>query len=221
MKTILFSITPVITLLCFLVSLFCLRPGKAGWWRLFVYFMALTAAVEVTGYVLYVVVKQQDNQWLFNLYLPLEISFFFYVLYRLCRNYFRPFIWLMGAWIIFMIIYLVESIGGAFEKYSFYANLFASVFIVAMAFIFYYSLMKQESHVELVKFPAFWIISGLFIFYLGNIGCTIFSKQLIAIYKKSGLPLRYIIFLMINFILYAFWSYAFLCRYQQKISSSP
>lgn len=213
----LFTIIPAITTICFLASLLLLK-GEKGWWKLFIGFLGLTALVEITGYVLFFQLGQK-NHWVFNLYLPLEISFFFFILNRTCDSLFNVKKLIAIAWGIFIILYLVESIQSSFAEYSMYSNLYAAVLIIIITLFFYYQLMKQETYIELGSYAVFWIISGLFIFYLGTVACNIFQVQLTNLYNRLGLPIRYIIMLVLNFILYATWSYAFLCKFRQRTLS--
>lgn len=214
----LFTIIIFIEAACFLFALFYLRTQK-GWWKNFIWFLGLSVLFETGGYFLYFVYHIQ-NHWLFNIFLPIEISFLCYVLYHICRNYFKIQWYLLVVLAGFFIMYLIESVQSKWTEYSGIANSFASVVIVLLCCLFYYFLLKGERYIHLNTYPQFWIISGLFVFYLGSIGVGLFVNQLAAIYIKSKIPIRYIIMLVLNFILYACWSYAFLCRYRQNISSS-
>jgi hypothetical protein len=198
------------------LSLFLLN--KDSWGNYFITFMGLTATVEWTGYIIFFRLGF-ENYWLYNAYLPLEISFLFYLLNSFNRNYVKLARWFIAAWLIFILLYLWESFYSQFREYSGYANLYASICIIIACFLFYYLLMRQPGYINLMEYAAFWIVSGLFFFYLGSVACNVFKSQLTLVYEKTGLPIRYIIMLVLNFLLYSCWSYAFLCRYRQKISS--
>jgi hypothetical protein len=213
----LFTIVSVITTICFLLSLFFIKNDS--WGKYFIPFMALTAAVEWTGYILFFRFGY-ENYWLYNAYLLVEICFLFSLLNSFTRVYTRSTRWFIAAWLIFIALYLWESSHSRFREYSGYANLYASVCIIIACFFFYYFLMKQPDYINIMRYGAFWVISGLFFFYLGSVACNVFKSQLTQVYEKTGLPIRYIIMLVLNIFLYSCWSYAFLCRYQQKISSS-
>lgn len=212
----LFTLTIVIETICLLVALFCLSKAQMGWWKSFLPFLLLTVTAETTGYILFFV-QGKNNHWVFNLYLLPEMCFLFLVLFKLSREYFNAHYLLIPGFIFFLFFYIMESFQSGWLAYSSQANTIASVIIIAAACQFYYYLLKKETDVDIMYYPAFWIISGLFIFYLGSIGVGLFVNQLTQVYKSTGLPLRFIIMVVLNFILYASWGYAFLCRYRQKI----
>jgi hypothetical protein len=70
-----------------------------------------------------------------------------------------------------------------------------------------------------LQHPPFWIVTGLFFFNFGSIACNLFFDYLMVKIPKEYIPINYIIFTVLNFILYGCWSYAFICRYRQMISS--
>lgn len=214
MFTIIFWIVSV----CFIVSITCLSKNDS-WWKWFVPFLAFTSLVEGTGYFLYFI-QHKQNHWLFNVFLPIEISFIFYILYKICSQLKDLKTFFSFVTIIFLSIYLIESIDSDWLEYSKFANIFASCMIIIICFFFYFLLMKQTDVVDIWHHSPFWIISGLFIFYLGSIGCNLFGTQLSHIYFITQVPIRYIIMIILNFIFYTCWSYAFVCKYRYKISSS-
>ena len=214
----LFTIIIFIEAICLGFAVWSLRK-EDQWWKYFIHFLLLTVLVETAGYILYFRYGM-SNHWLFNLRLLPEIAFLFFVLYRLNSNFFRVALWLGIAFALFLMIYGWESFRSGWKSYSANANTLASITIIITACLFYYYLLKQDTFVEITSYAPFWIVSGLLIFYLGAFGCNLFVKQLTDIYKRTGVPIRFIIMLVLNFILYACWAYAFLCRYRHKISSS-
>lgn len=214
----LFTIIIFIEAACFLAATVFLKDKEQGWWRSFILFMLVTLSIETSGYILYFQLGKQ-NHWLFNIYLPVEIGFLFFVLYRICKHYFKVLPILLISLLFFLCIYIWQSITLDWRDYSEYANTFASVMIILTCCLFYYYLLKLDINLELMRFPPFWVISGIFIFYLGSIGCGLFERPLTEVFKRTGIPIRYIIMLVLNFILYGCWSWAFLCRYRYKILS--
>ena len=152
--------------------------------------------------------------------MPVDVTFVFFILQRACAPYYNITRWLVPVWIVFLVMYGVESYQSGFEEYSTYASTFASIATIPFALCYFYFLMKEETYVDLLKHPPFLMVSGLLVYYFGAIVLAMFMQQLTEIYLSTGLPVRNIISLVLNFILYSSWSYAFICRYQQRSSLS-
>jgi hypothetical protein len=204
-------------IICLLVSLFYLYK-KESYWKNFIWFLLLTVAVEISGYFIYFIFHH-SNHWMFNIYLLIETLFVSWILYKLCKDYFNCKPWILTGLIIFIIAYLYESIKSNFLEYSFNSNTIISTFIICICCMYYYYLLKNIEYVNLIKHAPFWIIAGIFFFYFGRIASNFFFDYLVSLNKDSIKPVRYIIFIVLNFILYSCWSYAFICKYKQIISS--
>ncbi len=207
----------IIELLCLLSSLYYLN-NKAGWWKYFKFFLALTVVVETSAYCIFAY-YQKSNHWIHNLFLPIDALFSAWLFLKIYNNYFNSKPWLLLGLTIFLAIYFFTSISNNFLEYSTTGSEFISVFFAVSSCLYYYYLLKQDDYIDLIKHPPFWIITGLFFFYFGRTGCNFFADYLFDINKIYGIPLRYIIFIVLNFILYGCWSYGFICKYRQTISS--
>ncbi|HEU4470435.1 MAG TPA: hypothetical protein VFR58_05080 [Flavisolibacter sp.] len=210
-----FTIIPFIEAICLVTALYFLFKSKMGWWQYFIPFLLLTLAVEIAGYMLYFELNQ-PNYWIFNIYLPIEVCFVFYVLDKLGKERLAGTILLWLALLLFLFIYLKETYESKGLQYSSMANTFASLVVIFFCFIYYYSLLKQEDYIDLRRHPDFWVISGLFIFYFGSMGINLFPSQLSQWYLRTGVPVRYTVMLALNLFLYACWSYAFIWNYRQS-----
>jgi len=216
-----YTLTIWIELICFVMCLIYLRADK-GWWKNFSWFLLVTVLTEATGFYIHFGYRPgHSNEWLYNLYLPVEMAFLCLLLYRIMKTYGMSVAWFIGAYAVFLCIYLVESTGNRFLHYSGLSNMFASIMIVVCCCLFYYYLLRANDYIDLPVYGPFWLISGLFIFYFGSTGLNSFLEPLKKIYETTGIPVRFIIMVVLNFILYACWSYAFICRNRNKISSSP
>ena len=152
--------------------------------------------------------------------MPIEVLFKYFVLYRLCRDYFRVEYIVVPFLLAFTGLWVYESTDSHFEKYSVMANSVASVGILIISCLYFYHFLKKEEYVNIYEHAPFWIITALFFFYLGGTACNLFFNYLASIYIKQHIPVRYITFTLLNFIMYGCWSYSFLCKYRQAISSS-
>jgi hypothetical protein len=214
----LFPFSQVFEIICLIIAFRYLGKVNNSFWGSFRWFLLFTVIVEITGYTMRE--KGINNHGLYNLYMPVESIFKYYVLYRLCRNYFRVEYWIIPFAVIFGILYLYESIDSGFSRYSYITNSVMSVSIVITCCLYFYYFLKKEEYVNVYLHAPFWIITSLFFFYLGSTACNIFFYYLSNIYATQHIPVRFIIFALLNFIMYGCWSYSFVCKYRQTISSS-
>ncbi|RYY56645.1 MAG: hypothetical protein EOO09_05815 [Chitinophagaceae bacterium] len=215
-----FTLVIWIELASFLFCIASLR-GQRDWWRIFTWYMLFTVLLELAGFLLYFhLFKGSSNEWLYNLRFPVEMAFFAWFFLKTMAAYrIRP-QWFITGWALVVAAWMYESYTDRFMGYSDSANLLASVLIIISCCVFYYQLLRAKEYVDLPSWPPFWIVSGLFIFYFGSTGLNVFSDRLSAIYRTTGIPIRFIIMVVLNFILYTCWSYAFICIKRNRISSS-
>lgn len=211
----LYTTTIIVETICLIISLVFLNNEKS-WWKYFKWFLLLTVITEVCAYYWYFVLGK-NNHWIFNFYLPIEVAFIFVVLSKFLKVYSRRD--LIIKFIVFLISYIIESFVNHFREYSSVSNDIASVLIIIECCIYYYLLLRKSEYINITSDSSFWIVSGLFLFYFGSTASNLFQNQLVRLNAKTIVPVRYIIFLVLNFIMYACFSYAFICRSRHKISS--
>jgi len=202
-------------LVCFFVALVFLLKDKDPAWRLLVPFLLLTCAVEFMGLHMRKVWHVSNGQ-LYSFFLLAECGFNSYFFYHLFKRYFNKPHWLLIWLAVFLIIYVTETLIRGIGSYaSVSAVVMSAVFVVA-ACVFYYLKLKDEQFEPLLLSPAFWWVSGCLFFYFGGTACNVFFDYLknneVSTYSGS---IRYQIFIVLNIILYLFWSVSFICRYRQ------
>ncbi len=212
-----FTIIVLITFLCWLSSIILIKGLRAGYFKLMPWYLGLTTLVELTGYIVYFKLHYPNNYWVFNAFLPLEVLFLSWIFYHLLSNYFYCKTLIIVGSLGFLLIYLFESFNSAFLAMSMKAKDFGSVYLIILCLIYYYFLQKDNNYVNLKWHADFWIVTGCFFFYFSSIGCDFFFDYLRSINLGTTKPVRYLIFIVLNFIMYGCWSFSFLCRYKQKI----
>ncbi|SDT56229.1 hypothetical protein SAMN05216490_4055 [Mucilaginibacter mallensis] len=205
-------------LLCLLAAVLFLSKDKDPAWRLAIIYMALTCLGECTG----IYVRRclhQPNYPVYNTLLLFEcayLSFFFKCLFRSLGKNSN---WLLAWFPLFFAVYIVELCYVHPADFADTTASFMSVFFVLLSLYFYYLLITGEKLLELWSYPEFWWASGALFFYFGSTVCNTFfnylSQDRIAVFNHS---IRYLVFNLLNLILYGCWSYAFLCRYRQRNS---
>jgi len=209
-----------IELICFLAALVFLRKDKSAAWKLFILYLLFTFLVETTG--LYLRKHGISNMELYNGFLIFECSFISYFFFNLYKSYQYKLKWLIGWWVAFLVMYITEL-----AYYDFEFNNFASITATVMSVVFvlaslyyYYRKLEDESYEPLLSSASFWWISGVLFFYFGSTACNLFFDYLqqheFGTYDRS---VRYVIFNILNVILYSFWTFSFICRYRQRKSS--
>ena len=206
--------------LCFVVSLICLYRDKEPAWRLFILFLLVTVVVEVCG--IYVRTELHlPNFMIYNVFLLVEClvqSYFFYYLYKTYRGTQRLF---TGWLVVFAFFYFTELVKNHFGTYVSASSTTMSVGLILASVYFYYLRLKEEKSRQLVTYAPFWWVNGTICFYFAGIACNLFFSYLVQDRTPGiGHSARYIVFSILNIIVYLSWSYAFICRYRQRISSS-
>lgn len=212
-----YQINQIIEFVALLIAYFCLRKKQAGWYRYSIVFLLIVVITECAGSYTYFVLHK-NNHWIYNTYLPIEIGFKAWMLYKICQPHFNCKPLVLAGLAVFLISYLAESMRSGFREYSTITNNLFSIWVVLVCFLYYYILIKTDSNISIVKHPPFWIITGLFFFYFVSTASNFFFTYLVDINKLDLVPIRYSIFMFLNLILYGTWSYAFICQHKNPIS---
>jgi hypothetical protein len=196
----------------------CLYREKDKVWKNFILFLLLTCLVEIVG--LYMRLRHQPNFMLYNAFLVIECAVLNYFFYHLIKgNYYGK--KLLGGWlVIFIFFYFIELSIKHFNAYVSASSTFLSVELILAGIYYYYRLLKEEKFRKLSKEASFWWVNGTICFYFAGIACNIFFKYLLRNAPDITHTARYIVFSILNVILYSCWSYSFICRYFQRTSSS-
>jgi len=206
--------------ICFLAALVFLIKDKDTAWKLLIPYLLLTCLVETTG-VYMRKVAHVPNYTLYNTFLLLECGITGYMFYSLYKPFKSTGKWLITWYAIFIAVYVMELVMNHFKTFvSITATVMSVVFVLAS--LYYYYLKLMDENFDRLAFSApFWWVGGALFFYFGSTTCNIFFDYLSSLNPIANhLSIRYYIFILLDVILYSFWSYAFLCRYLQRRSYS-
>lgn len=211
-----FTINTVSELVCLVTSLVCLIKDKSLAWRLLVVYMLLNCLTEVAG--IYIRVQLHGHNFpVYNIMLLAEcgmVTYFFYSIFKTFRDIRRLVIWWL---VIFIATYITELILNSMNQFLFFTASVMSIVFVLTALYFYYLMLKGEKYMQLSTYAPFWWVNGALFFYFGSTACNIFFDYLVKDTQIFfGNSIRYLVFSILNIILYGFWSYAFICRYRQR-----
>ena len=207
--------------ICFLAALIFLFKDKDPAWRLFIPYMLLTCIVETCGIYMRLVAHVSNYQ-LYNVFLLFECLMMSFTFFNLYKPYGQRKKWLIVWLCCFAAMYITELIIHHVKAFvSVTAAIMSIVFVLASLY-FYYLKLNAENFEPLQFSASFWWVSGSLFFYFGSTACNIFfdylSSSNVAVYL--GYSVRSYIYYILDVILYSFWSYAFICRYIQRRSSS-
>ena len=213
-------ITLIEEIICLAFSILWLSNKKAGYWQAYIWFMLATVIIETLGWLLSVYYPRQRNHWLYNIEMVIEVLFISWIFYRILQPLFNSKPWIVSGLAAFFISFLIEGIPNRFVRYNSLTDSLAAVLFVIASGAYFSFLLKQEDYINLFRHPEFWVIAGMFFFYFGSTAANLLFQELMSYNIAKGVSIRFIIFPILNAILYGCWSYAFLCRYRRTISLS-
>lgn len=182
--------------------------------------MLVVCMIESAGWSV-AVFFHQNNHWIYNIELPIEVLFMIWLFRKIFQPYVETTLWVILSTVAFVILYGRDGLEHGFREYADFTDTIMAIVFVLASCMYYYLLLKDERHVELYQHPPFWLVTGMFLFYFGSTAVNVFFDELMEVNIMKGISLRYIIFTVLNAILYGCWIFAFRCRYRQTISSSP
>lgn len=204
----------IIELACFSFALIFLTRDKNVIWKLAIVYLLITCTTEL--YAIYLKLDDKENGWLYNISIIFEALFISGMFYSLFNKHFnsKPII-LIGL-ALFAIIYCweirdPEIISNIHERdggFNDFTNIFMSILFAVYSFYYFLLLLKDDEYISVKSSANFWWAAGTFCYYFGS--------SIINILRIIPHPPRYR-FLMyvlpiLNWIIYGFWSYSFICR---------
>ncbi|QIL39796.1 hypothetical protein G7074_11265 [Pedobacter sp. HDW13] len=194
-------------------GLYFLYRDKTRFWKitnLYLFLVVLTQIIARYSAKIY-----HTNIAVFNVYIIIEISYITYAFYVFLSQYIKIKNWLIGIYIGTMITYAVFVYLYDLNVYNTFTISLASVIFVIYGLMYFYLLLKDENYIDLRNHPAFWWVGGTLIFYFGSTLANFFDDLVQHVYLGK-LNARIIIYTTLNFFLYAFWAYSFVCRARQR-----
>lgn len=122
-----------------------------------------TLSIECLGYFLI-----KDNVWIFNIYVPLELIFYFLLFRYLIANEKIKLLLL-----VFLIVFVAFSAANilffqGLHTFNNYTLSLGSVVIASCVLAYYKQLLNSSNPEQLIRVPMFWISTGLLLFYTCN-----------------------------------------------------
>ncbi|HLX92412.1 MAG TPA: hypothetical protein VKR32_12060 [Puia sp.] len=202
----------------FIISLVCYDKLRHTPYKWFPWFLGITVLVEFYG-PYYTRRYHASNVWLYNIFTPLEIIFYAWIFHSIYRGRIvrKLSLGFIPAYIIAVTIN--EAFIQGFGTFHSYTMLVGDFFVVLFSCCYFYELLKSNTQQSFLSITAFWIVTGLFFFYLGNIFYDLYWDYLL----QNNLDNRRKIFNLINnnliLLLYACFSIGFICSKKAPLAS--
>ncbi|PWS32080.1 hypothetical protein [Pedobacter paludis] len=209
-------ITPsnTVELICLIIAIFCLAKDKSLFWKIAIIYMAITFTTETVASIMSKIFHQY-NVWLYNLYILVEDSFVSYGLYKFLKEYTNPKpIIIVGSGLMFISYCFDLYSHGIAELHNITINVSAIIFVV-YGLYYFLLLLKDDNFIRLKFHPQFWWVVGVLFYYFGGTIINLFNEVLFVKVSTSHY-LRWYIYILLNLLLYSFWSYSFICRARQR-----
>lgn len=196
---------------CFITSLFLLK--NKSWhhpWTLFKYYLLIVVIVETLSSFGLKFRLISTSQWLYNCFMPIYGLFYFYVFNSIIKlKYAKTLVLVLS--LNFLGYMLWEGFSHGFSIFFFRTLIYVSVAQLFLCGLYFYSIFQQDEYSDLLKDPAFWFVTGT-LFYTAIVASTsIFFSELLKLQVKNQIPLRAILVVLGNIIMYACWIKSFLC----------
>jgi hypothetical protein len=200
----------IVESVCFIISILCLYTLRKTIFKWFPLFLALTVFVEIYG-PMYTRVHHKSNVWIYNIFTPIEIIFYSWLFYNIYQNSVLKKVALFFIPVYLVAVIINQAFIQGFAVFHSYTMLLGDFFMVVFSCLYFYELLRSETQQHLLKIPSFWIVIGLFFFYLGNIFYDLYWDYLM----QHHLDNKRKIFDLINnnliIVLYSCFSIGFLC----------
>ena len=210
----------IVEVICLIFAFTFLRYEKSRYWKLAAYFLLITVFVEIIGFYVLRKMLHANNAWLYNFYTLLKLGYVGLMLTHFLSDYVKKPLYLLMGLTIPLISFLIETVWHGIIVYHSITSTIMSVVFVSYGWYYFYHLLKSPQYVNLDTHASFWWISGISFFCFGSIICDLAYLR-INIFINGSHTLRYYIFIVLNMLLYGFWSYSYICRHRiTKLQSS-
>lgn len=201
-----------------LTCLFCwaYKPSALNGW--FVGFLLLTVLIEFTGKV--TTPLKGFKTPMYNFFNIVEFIFYLLVLRQFTdTKMIRRFLLLLivPVFLFFIInIFFIQKI----QDYNSYTSAVGSFILLAACLVLLLEVLSSDNKLYIIRWPGFWIISPLILFYAGNFFNVSLMNYTFKYHRSEATMLYKLFNRNLNVVLYSCFAIAFILdiKYQQKDS---
>lgn len=208
------AINLVFEFICLCMSLFFLRKNRDTFSKITIGYLTLVLITEISGFV-WMNIHHKNNSWIYNIYSVFEAGYICCGFYHLLVKNNRNSLWIIAStYVIFIISYITETFHHGFYKYHIITTSIISVCFVLLSSVYFFRLIRNEKAFNLQYYSSFWWVAAIFVYYFGGTMYNLFVFY--AIQNNQGLTILVHTMLVLNFLLYGIWSYAYICSYRHR-----
>jgi hypothetical protein len=201
-------------------GIFTLANKRFGYWRLFLFYLSVTIAVEAMGFYLHFFLDKPNYQ-IYNIFLIVQAIFFSFLFSRFQET--RKMKVAVLAGLAFFMLFLlgeqasilISTTPPKHHGYLWNTRIVLSVLVTVYAGFFYFSVLRSDSIRNPLKYPPFWIITGLFFYYFGSLPMFAFYEWVARIKLSGDLSFYSLVMGCLSCILYGTWIIGFIWRRKQ------
>lgn len=216
-----FSVAVCAEIIALLAALFTIQNKQSLYWRLFILYLLITITIEAFGFY-YATSLHRSNYPFYHSLMIMQVLFFtfLFIKFQLSK---KIRIGLLIGLAIFILFFTGEGVYYSLSKseslfianYNKYSRMLLSVFVTLFSCIFYFSIIKNDAIKGPLKYPPFWIVTGLFFYYFGSLPMFAFSKIVSQIKLGGNISFYGIVMGSLSCILYGSWIIGFICKKKQ------
>jgi hypothetical protein len=193
-----------------LIAILLIRQLRRTALFLFVPFLAVTVIYELgsrAGWFNH----NNSNHLAASIFTAFEFCFYFYFLHRNFK-YSKDKRKVIFSLVLFLLCFAVNILfiqgSGRFNSYT---TIVGSFFLVFGACFYFYRLLKLEANIDFFKLPSFWILTGVFMFYLFQFFFWFYFNYMAYTGNYEYVKLFMVISDISNIVLYTCISIGLLC----------
>ncbi|MHA4808030.1 hypothetical protein ACX0G9_07980 [Flavitalea flava] len=210
--------TLIFIVIAFLASITIYFQGKApGYLTYFPVFLFINVIVESTS--VYLLSHGKFNIFLLNPFTILSVCFYLFtlrgIIHKVRVKKILLFLILAYPVVAFFNILFLQK-GAVFHSMSYS---FGCLLIVAFSIYYFFELFQLTHTVNLLRQPAFWICTGLLLYFICSFPLYGLNSSLALITSPSLLKNLMILFNLLDVFLYSSFTIAFLCRLRIRKST--
>ncbi|HYF31654.1 MAG TPA: hypothetical protein VD993_11085 [Chitinophagaceae bacterium] len=207
-----FNLTVCAEIAALIAALLFITRQRHGYWRLFPLYLAVILLAEWIGFSLRM--QRIRNHHLYNILWIFQSIFFSYLFYRFHQvKYIKYQVFFVLG--IFLCFYLSEAFYRSFSDSFQFSRQFLSIIIIFFSCTFYFSLLKHDITSTPLRFPPFWIVTGLFFFYFGSAIMFTIPMEIKRTRVIGNMILYDLVMGTFSCILYGSWVTAFIWKNRQ------
>ncbi len=150
-------------ILSLVISILLIPKLKKTHYFLFLPYLLIVVFVDIISH--YVIPKSNiGNHWLFNMYLPIQYSFFSYLHYKAILN--KKIIFFGSVLFSFFFLLNLLWVQG-FWVFNNNTLIFSGILMIIYSGTFFFELLRRNTTDNILKKPMFWVSSATLIFFTG------------------------------------------------------